>query len=259
MKKKIIITYGLLISISLFSCTLSGNALDDFFKNFNLDNFLNKLEESYDEGAPKGTTAPPPTPTKQETTSVTAHKKQTKEDLFLNPTTQETKDRNQTQEILLTKESLHAFKEVMHEFISLVNAITKKVDGSSSFSLPFKEEFARFHKTVDKIAVSYGLMVNKKLYSKIIPFKQKSDEKQTTKTQQQPQEWADLRKNILNAIKELKNLDQELTATIAKNQEEYFGKRVQEIAKTPQEEITFDATPLAKKNKHTRKSHKEKK
>jgi uncharacterized protein YaaR (DUF327 family) len=289
MKKKMWHLYRVLV---LFSCLFlsnnpahsqGSNVFDDLFKGFDFDAFLKDMEKAYDEeterkafgGAAKpattaaataATTAAAAASAGTEKTIITqapAKKPQTKEELFLTPITQTIQEKGKPTKTKLSPESLNAFKEVMHEFITLLDAVTTKVENSRIFSLPFKEQFYRYNDAIDKVAIAYGTMVSKKMYSTIMPFAQAPDlkapqaagAKPAAPKAPQPKEVANLRKNILDATKELRELDKELSKLLVDEEKEADIQVLRELSKHKRKKITFDqpATSKRKRSQTTKK------
>ncbi len=273
MKKKMrLLCRFLLVFGCLSASQLSGqNAFDDLFKGFDFDAFLNDMEKAFEADADrKAFGLPPKTPVAAgpekvvTTTTPTTGKPQTRDELFLSPITQTIQEKGKPAKTVLTPASRNAFKEVMHEFISLLSSVQNKVEGSAAFSLPFKEQFAQFHETIDKIAIAYGTMVSKKLYATIMPAKQ-TPETKTPATKSpglsrapvkpaQPQQAANLRQNILDAIKDLKKLDEELSTVVAQEEKEreHEEAKLKELSRRPRTKITFDEAPIAASSRRKR-------
>lgn len=273
MKKKMRHFYRFLL---LFGCLTLGskslnsqNVFDDLFKGFDFDSFLKDMEKAYDDeserktfGAPaKGasTTTYPGISEKTVTTKAPATKPQSKEELFLTPITQTIQEKGRPTTTRLSRESLNAFKEIMHEFIILLDSVVTKIEGSRIFSMPFKEQFTRHRDAVDKIAITYGTMISKKMYATIMPYQVAPDQKTgkpagTLAKAPQPAQAANLRKNILDAIKELREIDKELSSLLEDEEKEVDEPILKELSKKKRKAVTFDQALLSKSSKRKSRS-----
>lgn len=270
MKKKMRHLYRFLLICGCLTIGVQslGAQVDDLFKGFDFDAFLKDMEKAYDEEADQKAFGAKPAPSagveRTVTTQAPSKKPQTKEELFLTPITQTIQEKGKPAQTKLTPESLKAFKEIMHEFVTLLHEVELKVDGSSIFSLPFKEQFAQFHEAIDKTTVAYGTLISKKKYATIVPFNQPpeaKDKKTGAKPSYgsdwgepkaaQPKEGANIRKNIIDAIKELRALDKELTTAIATEEKEAKEEieALQELATKQRGNVTFEESPLTTKSK----------
>ncbi len=234
----------------LFCClTISSNKMsaqnpfDDLFKGFDFDAFLKDMEKAYDEDADSKTFGPaskmgaPNAKERTITTQIPDQKPQTIEESFLTPITQTIQEKGKSPKTVLSPESRNAFKEVMHEFITLLNSVTTKIEDSRIFSMPFKEQFLPYRDAIDKIAIAYGTMVSKKMYASIMPFKKTPDSKETSRSSQtkppQTQALSNLRQSILKAIKELREIDKDLNAALADEEKEADEQVLKELSRRP--------------------------
>lgn len=243
---------------------LYGESMDELLQNLNLDTFLKEMEKSYAEETGKRAAENLPIQTapeqeKEQKISITQkkHPPKTRDQLFLSPNTEIVEEAGKPKETLLTQESIDAFKSVMLEFMTQLSAVQNKIDGTSLFSLPFKEQFARYHESIDKIAISYGTMVSKKLYATIIPYTDQQEDRAPMNLKAQTQKTpiagtSTLRKNILDAIKELKKLNAELETVMPNDEEDLGQKAIKKLAQQQQKQITFTdetLTPTHPKNR----------
>lgn len=262
-KKKNWYLYRLLLIVALSTAnnTLVGaGPLDDLFKGFDFDAFLKDMEDVFDKSADDkafGAKAPTMAAAGEKTviTTTTTGKKKTRDELFITPDIQTVQEKGKAAETLLTQESLNAFKEVMYEFITLIVSIQNIVDGSSAFSLPFKEQFAQFHEAIDKIAIAYGVMVSKKLYSTIMPYQKPPDPKAPAAKAPTPkaaQPAANLRQRILDLIKELHTLEKDLKKLVTQEEKVADEQALAAFARRSHK-TKLDITPTAKKHKKRRR------
>ncbi len=267
--QSLIILVFLCTSIKTFSA--GQNPLDDLFKDFDFDSFLKEMEQSFDEGAEKKSldsptkdfkSSPAPQQSATEkiiTTNVPEKKPQTKEELFLTPITHTIQEKGGSSKTKLSLESLNAFKEIMHEFIILLSSVAKLVNDSRLFSLPFKEQFLRYNDAIDKIAISYGTLVSKKKYATIIPIEPPLSSKEKPQFEQ-PQktttgkEANKTRKNILNAIKELRSIDQDLTKKLAAKEQDTDEATLKKLSLSKNRTFKFDKIPSKKTQKKRQKN-----
>lgn len=268
MKKKIRNLYRFLLlfgCLSLGSKTLSSqNMFDDLFKGFDFDAFLKDMEKAYDDdaehktfgGAAKMPQASTPAGISEKTviTKAPIKKPQSKEELFLSPVTQTIQEKGRTSITKLTPESLNAFKEIMHEFIVLLDAVVTKIEGSRIFSLPFKEQFIRYRDAVDKIAISYGIMISKKMYATIMPYQATPNPKtgkpaMPAQKVPQPAQAMNLRKNIVDAIAELRAIDKDLSSLLEDEEKETDEPILKELSKKKRKHVTFEQAPLSKSSR----------
>ncbi len=253
--------------------TATENMFDDLFKGFDFDAFLKDMEKAYDEDAEHKTFGPaaPKTGAKAldsidaPITSKTPVKTtKSIEELFLSPITQKIQEKGKPAKTTISRESRDAFKEVMHEFITLLNAVTTKIEDSRIFSMPFKEQFLQYNDAIDKIAITYGTLVNKKMYALIMPFKQEQEPIGPQKTGYKaktviPQEAENLRQNILDAIKELRKINKELTAALKDEETDFDEPILKALSKKPRTKITLTHTPISKSAARNRRGSHDKK
>lgn len=267
MKNKLTYIFGCLMTFSLLHAS-EKNPFDDLFKNFDFDKFLSDMEKEIEKDEKESPAPTKSTATTSTTTTSTATTAQettdqsfgkTKEELFLHPTMQPSKDKEKTAKTALTKKSRQAFNDVIRELVSLVNELESKAMGMHQFSTPFKESLSKYLDAFDKINVAGERILSKKLYSTMLPFEQTKapakDEKEQPKKEppsKHPKDAAQslaLRQDILNTIQALKKLIAKIKYDPAKEESESDEERLRELQKRPHDIIDFSDEPLMKSKK----------